>query len=97
MTKPWHLWVILKASRRANWALTSNTTLRVLSQKIDLQDMPLGFMLDRVKKTGKDSHFHLSDTELKPLIAFKKILRQNRRQASLGGWLQRLRPLEKMS
>jgi len=50
-----------------------------------------------LKKTSKDSHFHLSDTELKPLIAFKKILRQNRRQASLGGWLQRLRPLEKMS
>lgn len=54
-------------------------------------------MLDRVEKTSKDSHFHLSDTELKPLIAFKKNLRQNRRQASLGGSFERLRPLKKMS
>jgi|GEM_PF-3243869 len=48
-------------------------------------------MLDRVENPSKVSKFLLSDTELQPLIAFKNIfLRQNRRQAILGGWLERL-------
>ncbi len=45
-------------------------------------------MLDRVEKTSIDSHFHLSDTELKPLIGFNKIIYDKTvgRLALATGW-----------